>query len=282
MKRIIFALLYRDGSYVLSRNFRLQRIGDIEWVLNNYGILDVSQGIDELMILDVSIGVETREQFRSEVAILADECFIPVTVGGGIVTVEEAGRLFSAGADKVLVNAALVRNPGLVIDLADKFGSQAVVVGCDVTSDPMRITEARRDLVVSRLALGTRLRAAVELGAGEVCIQSVDRDGTGSGLDLELAKEASGSGVKVPVILMGGVGRAEHFLGGLRAPEVDAVATANLLNFVGDALVRARATVIEAGTDLPARSSAALRTMRGAFDPFEVEESKSVLAGEDA
>ncbi len=265
MKRIIFALLYRNGSYVLSRNFRLQRIGDIGWVLENYGILEVSQGIDELMILDVSTRVEAREQFRREVAILADECFVPVTVGGGINAVEEADRLFAAGADKVLVNAALVRAPGLVVDLATRFGSQAVVGGCDVSSEPMRTPEARRDLVVDRLTLSTRLMAAADLGVGEVCIQSVDRDGTGNGLDLGLASDSGGVSVKVPLILMGGVGRANHLLEGLRTPQVDAVATANLLNFVGDALVRARATVIEAGVDLPSWSSAALRTMKGAF-----------------
>lgn len=94
MKRMIFGLLYRDGSYVLSRNFRLQRIGDIGWVLNNYGILEVSQGIDELMILDVSSGEATRDRFRYEVAALAEECFVPVTVGGRVRSVQEADQLF--------------------------------------------------------------------------------------------------------------------------------------------------------------------------------------------
>ncbi len=266
MKRMIFALLYRDGTYVLSRNFRLQRIGDISWVLNNYGILDVSQGIDELMILDVSKGSETRDQFRHEVAILAEECFVPITVGGGVSTVEEADRLFSYGADKILVNTTLARNPQLVVDLATKFGNQAVVASVDVSSDVTHVPEPRRGLVVDRAEYGERVRAAVALGVGEVCIQSVDRDGTGSGLDLGLAREAGADVVPIPLILMGGVGRAEHFLEGLQTPGVDAVVTANLLNFLGDALVRSRQTVIEAGIEIPAWSSAALRHLRNAFD----------------
>jgi cyclase len=282
MKRIIFALLYRDGTYVLSRNFRLQRIGNISWVLNNYGILDVSQGIDELMILDVSAGSRTREQFRHEVAILAEECFVPVTVGGGISTVDEADRLFSCGADKILVNTALARDPQLVVDLTTKFGGQAVVASVDVSSDVTHVPEARRGLVVDRAKYGERIRAAIALGVGEVCIQSVDRDGTGSGLDLELAPEAMADAIRIPLMLMGGVGRAEHFLLGLQTPAVDAVVTANLLNFVGDALVRARQTVIEAGIEMPAWSSAALRHLRSGFNLTRADAAGSVQVASDA
>jgi cyclase len=281
MKRMVFALLYRDGTYVLSRNFRLQRIGDISWVLNNYGILDVSQGIDELMILDVSAESGTRGQFRHEVATLAAKCFVPVTVGGGISTVDEADRLFSYGADKILVNTALTRAPQLVVDLATKFGSQAVVASVDVSSDVTHVPEARRGLVVDRAEYVERIRAAVALGVGEVCIQSVDRDGTGSGLDLALAREVGVDAVPVPLILMGGVGRAEHFLLGLRTPGVDAVVTANLLNFVGDALVRSRQTVIEAGIEIPAWSSAALRHLRNGFDLTREDAAGSVQVESD-
>lgn len=281
MKRLIFALLYQDGSYVLSRNFRLQRIGDINWVLKNYGILDVSQGIDELMILNVSAGNEAREQFRNEVAILAEECFVPILVGGGVSSIAEADRLFSVGADKILVNAALTRDPQLVQGLVAKFGSQAVIAGVDVSSDPSRISEARRSLVVERGDLERRVRTAIALGVGEVCIQSVDRDGTGNGLDLGLASELDPTSVPVPIVLMGGVGRAEHFLDGLRTPGVDAVVTANLLNFVGDALVRARSSVVEAGIDVPTWSSDELRSLRDAFALQDETEAEAARSGSD-
>lgn len=269
MKRMIFGLLYRDGSYVLSRNFRLQRIGDIGWVLNNYGILEVSQGIDELMILDVSSGEATRDRFRYEVAALAEECFVPVTVGGRVRSVQEADQLFAVGADKVLVNTAIYRDPRLIGELAAKFGSQAIVAGVDVSADPTRVSETRRGLVANERDLDARVRAAVELGVGEVCVQSVDRDGTGNGLDLNVLAELSP--LNVPVILMGGVGRAEHFLQGLRMPAVDAVVTANLLNFVGDALLRARTAVREAGIELPVWLSAELHSLKGAFTPEKHE-----------
>lgn len=263
MKRIIFALLYRDGSYMLSRNFRLQRIGDLRWVLENYGILEVSQGIDELMILDVSETAAMRERFRTEVTLLAEECFVPVTVGGGISSREEADRLFAVGADKILMNAALQRDPRLVEELAFKYGSQAIVAGFDVCADPARVPERRRGQVVDRAGLDARIRAAIDLGAGEVCVQSVDHDGTGRGLDL--AAIARTSLIPVPMILMGGIGRADHLVEGLKTDGVDAVATANLLNFVGDALVRARQEVHGAGVAVPVWSMAELRILHLAF-----------------
>jgi cyclase len=245
MKRLIFALLFQDGSYLLSRNFRLQKVGDIRWVLKNYSIREVSQGIDELMILDLSQTDTKRDQLREEVRILAEECFVPLTVGGRIRSLEEVGLLLSLGADKVLLNTPFFSEPKLCRQIAETFGSQVLVAGVDVSRKRDTTLRSRQGCLLEPAGLSDHIRRAVDCGAGEIMIQSVDRDGTGNGLDLELAEDAGE--LPLPLILIGGVGHSEHIVEGLLAPRVDAVATANLFNFVGDALVRTRARCLERG-----------------------------------
>jgi len=267
MKRIIFALLYRDGSYMLSRNFRLQRVGDLGWVLQNYRIREVSLGIDELMILDVSSDDGTRERFRREAATLANECFVPLTVGGRVSDVDEAHQLFSIGADKVLLNTALIRTPALLEEVAAVFGSQAIVAGIDVCADVGNAQGGRADLMASPPQVRARIKAALSLGAGEILLQSVDRDGTGTGLDLAAVEGLDD--LAAPLIMMGGVGRASHVIDGLRCRAIDAVATANLFNFVGDALVETRRSAVTAGIRLPLWDAGDLARLEGGFGMME-------------
>ena len=248
MKRIIFTLLHADGAYMLSRNFRLQRVGDIDWVLTNYRIREVSLGMDELMILDVSRDAADRDRFRREVRILVEECFVPVTVGGRITSLDEADRLFDVGADKVLLNTAFHVDPGLCAKVAGRYGSQALVAGIDVRRQPLEVGHPRVSSSIQPDGLERHTDRAVDIGAGEILLQSIDRDGTGNGLDLDLADRTAS--LQVPLMMMGGVGHATHFVQGLKHPAVDAVATANLFNFVGDALVRTRSECRESGISL--------------------------------
>ncbi len=261
MKRIIFTLLYRDGSYLLSRNFRLQRVGGLDWVLRNYAIREVSLGIDELMVLDLSTTDVHRERFREEVRILSEECFVPLTVGGRIRSVDEVERLLLIGADKVLLNAPFFADPELCRAVAERFGSQALVAGIDVCRDVESAPPGRAGLMVPPERVRTHAEHALAYGAGEILIQSVDRDGTGNGLDLALV--ATLEGLQAPLIVMGGVGHSGQVLEGLLHPLVDAVATANLFNFVGDALVRARGFSREHGVELAAWSGAELSELEG-------------------
>lgn len=263
MKRIIFTLLYRDGSYMLSRNFRLQRVGGIEWILQNYHIQEVSLGIDELMILDVSSDDGHRPSFREHVAILAEACFVPLTVGGRVTSTDEAESLFEKGADKLLLNSAFVSNTGLVEGLVNTFGSQAIIAGLDVCFAPRAHESARAQWMMTHEELGTRVRSAVALGAGEILVQSVDRDGTGNGLATELVKIVGD--IPVPLVMMGGVGRASHVIEGLQLDGVDAVATANLFNFVGDALPETRQSAVEAGIKLPLWTFSGTESLKGVF-----------------
>lgn len=261
MKRLIFTLLFRDGQYLLSRNFRLQRVGDLNWVLRNYAIREVSLGIDELMVLDVSQSDDNRERFRDEVRILGQECFVPLAVGGRIRSVAEVDRLLAVGADKVVLNAPFVTDPAICESIAGRFGSQALVAGIDVLRERALATDVREGLVVTPADVAIRVGQVLNDGAGEILLQSVDRDGTGNGLDLALVDDLVG--ISAPLILMGGIGHAGHFEAGLRHPAVDAVATANLLNFVGDALIKARHRCQEAGVALATWQGQELARLRG-------------------
>jgi len=261
MKRIIFALLHRDGSYLLSRNFRHQQVGGLDWVLRNYSIREVCLGIDELMVLDLSTTDAHRGRFRDEVRVLNEECFVPLTVGGRIRSVGEVERLLLNGADKVLLNAPFFSNPELCGAVAEQFGSQALVAGIDVCRDVASAPPNRAGLVVPLSRIRAHVEHALACGAGEILLQSVDQDGTGNGLDLD--NVLSLSGLQVPLIAMGGVGHGRHILEGLLHPLVDAVATANLLNFVGGALAQARIFAREQGIVLADWSGATLSEFEG-------------------
>ncbi len=262
MKRVIFALLHSGGSYMLSRNFRLQRVGDIDWVLRNYEIRRVSLGVDELMVIDVSRGERDRdgeERFHRDVERLVQECFIPVTVGGHLRSIDQVARCFAVGADKVLLRTAFTKDPKLCEEVAARYGSQAMIAGIDLTRQRSADVAEVGPLVLIE-ELSAHLRRVIGCGAGEVLLQSVDNDGTGMGLDLSVVLEVGSP--EAPVILMGGVGHAAHIVEGLMLPEVDAVATANLFNFVGDALVEARTVARAAGITLARWSEADIERMR--------------------
>jgi len=261
VKRIIFVLIYCDGYYMLSRNFRLQRVGNIEWVLGNYDIRQISLGIDELIILDASRVASDRFAFLRDVTRLVEECFVPVTVGGWLRSREAVAMCIGAGADKVLMNHAFNSDPNFCENIATTYGSQALIAGIDVKDSVEEEHAGARFSFVTRNQLEARVRRVVNAGAGEVLIQSVERDGTGNGLDLSLAHLAQIG--PTPLILMGGVGQARHLTEGLMDSAVDAVATANLFNFIGDALVRSRVSARADGVPLAMWSPTSLEELRG-------------------
>lgn len=262
MKRIVFAVLHARGSYMLSRNFRLQRVGDLKWLLRNYRLAEVSAGIDELMVLNVDPTASVDATFVEHVGRIARECFIPVAAGGGVRSIRDAERLLEVGVDKVVVNELVHTDPDACAGIAARFGSQFLIHGVDVLRD--RATDGvavRTRSGPARPSLDWIVARGGEVGAGELLLQSVDRDGTGNGLDLGLL--GSFAPPATPLILMGGVGRAEHLLEGLLRDEVDAVATAHLLNFVGDALVRARAEISRHGVPLAEHPVDGVESLRG-------------------
>jgi len=247
-KRVIYALLYCEGYFMLSRNFRLQRAGDVNWLLKNYNFRKVAASIDELIIIDVSRSDPDRKKFLAVVAKVIDCCFVPVALGGRIDSFESAAEFIANGADKVVVNTAFDTSPDVVRRIADTFGSQCVIGAMDVRKGSDGSYEVWSDQGTKSTGLNAfaRYQLMLQAGAGELLLQSIDKDGTGFGFDFD-SLGIFQSPPSVPVILFGGCGKGEHMLEALRRSDVDAVATANLFNFIGDGLQRARQELLAAG-----------------------------------
>ena len=245
-KRLVFTLLVHQGIFQLSRNFSLQAVGSLDWLKKYYEFAAIARSVDELVLLNVTRGGKQIQLFCDRVAQLSASAFMPIAAGGGMQSADDAYRLLDAGADKLVVNSALFTAPKLVEDLARTFGSQCVVASLDYRGTGMEAAvycqEGRTHVGMD---LGTAIRHAKDVGAGELYITSIDRDGTGQGYDLdtlELASEAC----RLPIIASGGVGNFEHLLRGLQLKNVTGASTANIYNFMSDGLTQAR-TFIEAG-----------------------------------
>ena len=199
-----------------------------------------TEGADELVFLDISASPDERRTTLEMVARVADSIFIPFTVGGGIRSVADAGDALRAGADKISVNTAAVRSPELVSRLADSFGSQCVVAAVDV-----RRTDGRLAVVVNGGREETPLEAVEwigrleSLGAGEILLTSMDRDGTGTGYDLELLRAASAA-TTLPIVASGGAGELAHLAEALEAG-AHGVLAATIFHYQGSSLPEARA-----------------------------------------
>lgn len=246
-KRLVFTLLYQKGSFYFSRNFRLQRVGNLDWLQNNYRFSAIATAIDELVILDVSRDQSDRLAFCSIAAQASANCFIPLVLGGGIRSLSDAEILVSNGADKLLLNTALANDPNLVRELVSIYGSQCIIASVDyrVENDSYVVyTHQGRQRVEQ--SLQHYIEKLALLRVGELYLNSIDRDGTGQGYCIESLSKLNAA-IHLPVILAGGAGNQHHVLEGLQCTGVDAAATANLFNFIGDGLPRARAHLIDHG-----------------------------------
>ena len=240
-KRIIFTLLYDNGQFMLSRNFRLQKVGDLEWLQKNYNFEHISFFIDELLVLDVTRGERNQSAFCETLELLTEGCFAPIAAGGGVRSVNHARHLLRSGADKVVVNTPIFTQPELLKELAKEFGQQCVVGSLDLkrTEDgEYRVLVESGSREIDRIAINELQQLSCAF-VGEWYLNSIDRDGTGQGYDLALLDKLP-LDCSVPIILAGGAGKASHMAAGLVDPRVDAVATANLFNFIGDGLQQAR------------------------------------------
>jgi imidazole glycerol-phosphate synthase subunit HisF len=251
-KRLIFTLLYNDGDFMLSRNFRLQKVGDLHWLKSNYNFSHISFSIDELIVLDVTRGERNANAFCEALKSLTEGCFVPIAAGGGVRTVEQARSLLRSGADKVVVNTPLSENETLIEELASEFGQQCVVGSVDIKRTLAGAYQVWSNSGSQCLpgSAAYRIEEITTKPIGEIYLNSMDRDGTGQGYDLNML-DLLPKVMPKPVILAGGVGNAIHLAEGLADHRVDAVATAHLFNFVGDGLKQARQSLIDRGVDLP-------------------------------
>jgi len=227
-KRIIACLDVRDGSVVKGVRFEeLRSAGDPAALARRYN----AEGIDELVILDITATLEARRALADTIRAVARELFIPLAVGGGIRSEDAAAAAIDAGADKVSLNTAALENPALVTSLATRYGSQAVVVAIDAKREDDRFavyarsgqTPAGRDAV-------DWAREAESRGAGEILLTSIDRDGTKSGFDCELTAAVSRA-VAIPVIASGGAGALDHFVDVFTAGRADAALAASIFHY---------------------------------------------------
>ena len=236
---------------MLSRNFRLQKIGNFEWLQRNYNFSQISHYIDELCILNVSENPNSHPEFIETIKLLSNGCFVPITVGGGIRSYISAKECFKSGADKIILNSSLFENPELIEEIAIDYGRQAIVGSLDFIRDEnghLKIQHKRDNERINH-EINYSLKLLNKLSVGEWYINSINRDGTGQGLDLEIINGCS-EFLDSSLIISGGVGNANHIAEGLEDERVSAVATANLLNFVGDGLKKARNNLVEKGLQL--------------------------------
>jgi cyclase len=227
-KRIIACLDVRNGQVVKGVNFEtLRSAGDPAELARRYNV----EGIDELVILDITATLEARRALADTIRAVARELFIPLAVGGGIRTDADAAAAVEAGADKVSLNTAALADPALITTLADRYGSQAVVVAIDAKHDEGRFA------VYARSGQAPTGRDAVEWakeaearGAGEILLTSIDRDGTKAGFDCPLTAAVSAA-VSIPVIASGGAGTLEHFVDVFTAGRADAALAASIFHY---------------------------------------------------
>ena len=235
-KRIIPCLDVTGGRVVKGVNFvELRDAGDPVEIAARYN----EQGADELTFLDITATSDGRDLILPIIEAVASQVFIPLTVGGGVRTVEDVRRLLNAGADKVSFNSAAIANPRVIRDASDKYGAQCIVVAIDARrrrGDEVAARGAGWDVFSHGGRQNTGLdavawaRQMAEHGAGEILLTSMDRDGTQSGFDLELTRAVSDA-VSVPVIASGGVGNLDHLADGVQIGGADAVLAASIFHY---------------------------------------------------
>ena len=230
--RIIPCLDVDDGQVVKGQSFQqLRYAGDPVELARTYD----AAGADELTFLDISASHKGRKTIIDVVEAVAGEVFIPLTVGGGISSNDDIDALLQAGADKISINSAAVKNPELVGSAAQRFGSQCIVVAIDAKRDPSNSSGAWQVYTHggrhnSGLDAVNWARQVVELGAGEILLTSMDNDGQKQGFDLQLTRAVS-EAVQVPVIASGGVGKLEHLLDGVTAGKAQALLAASIFHY---------------------------------------------------
>ena len=249
-KRIIPCLDVDKGRVVKGVNFlNIRDAGDPVEIAKRYD----KEGADEITMLDITASHETRDTTYKTVESIASQVFMPLTVGGGVRTLEDIKKLLRSGADKVSINTSAVENPDFVKEAADKFGSQCIVVAVDAKSSNM---DGESWEVVT---YGGRNRTGIdvlewteqitEYGAGEILLTSMDRDGTKAGFDNSLVSKVS-SGISIPVIASGGVGNLDHLIDGIKIGGAEAVLAASIFHFSEFSIKEAKEAMRASGINI--------------------------------
>ncbi len=261
MKRIIFTLLFSDGYFFLSRNFRLQKVGDLKWLFSNYDLENITNYIDELVIINLS--KKEKSKFLKVISKISKKTFIPITAGGNINNLDDVRKILDSGSDKIIINSLFFENPQTCKEISNKYGKQFLVGSVDYkyVGRNIRIINSKKKIFTDK-DLNSWINHLVYYGAGEVILQSIDQDGTGMGLDLKILNQFKKK--QVPIILMGGVGNYEHILKAVKNKRCDAVSTANLFNFIGNEFYFSRKK-IEKTNKLPIKNQQQIQLFKNMF-----------------
>lgn len=237
-KRLIFTLLVDGDNFVLSRNFNLQKVGDINWLLDNYNFSNVSSYIDELIVLNIRNKKRNFNNFCKILQKITKKIFIPIAAGGGITSVNDVRKLLRSGADKIVLNSMILDENQELIKIYKYIGKQSIIGSLDVKLFNKTYFIYNNNKNINQLKLSEIINTKKLNYIGEIYLNSIDKDGTGQGYDFQMLKNIKKS--EVPIILAGGVGNWRHLLSGLENKKINAAATANLLNFIGNGFENAR------------------------------------------
>lgn len=240
--------MVRNGRIVQSRGFRHTQV-----IGNAYTAVDFfnTWAVDEIIILDISPDKTFRPKFFEIVEGLSKRCFVPLTVGGWIQEKKDIRELLTCGADKVCINTQACKTPHFITEAADTFGSQCIVISIDVrgsSADSYEVYASHAKEPAGRHPVAWA-QEVQQLGAGEIYLTSVDRDGSGKGYDLELVRSVT-DGVDIPVIAFGGVGNWQHMVEGIMTGKADAVAAANIFHYTEHSTKKAKEYLIQSGIDM--------------------------------
>ncbi len=241
-KRIIFCLYYQDDHFYLSRNFRLQKVGDLNWLIKNFGFGETANYIDELVILLVkkNPSEEDFDNFVMALENLRKKIFIPIVLGGNIRNINTVNRYFKFGADKILVNSSAYENKELIRKISNSYGSQSVSIMIDYKKVDNKVElYSNYGTKLEEVSFKDHITNLNNLNCGEIILNSIDNDGNGAGLDDLIINEIPAI-IEKPLLMMGGAGKPEHIYSGLKNKKIFGVVTANLFNFLGTGLKDSR------------------------------------------
>lgn len=263
-KRLIACLIIKNGILVQSIGFnKYLPIGDPKYTVELISRWDV----DEIVLLDISAKNENRIVSLEVLNLLSKYCFIPLSVGGGISSIQHVKLIISAGADKIVINSECFENPNLIERISEKFGNQCVIVSIDCRKDKngeykVFSNSGKKDTGLDPVSWSKKVES---LGAGEILLNSIDRDGSKKGYDTELISMVASS-VDIPVIAIGGVGKFNHFATGILDGNASAVAAANIFHFIEHSTIMAKANLLQAGVNIRLDSEASYKGRD--FDEF--------------